>query len=164
MDSVSKTKPLALANAFAFGLSFNEHPDYSCLSLAFCRGSRWCLGTQLVGPIPSPPAIFWRAGPFGHFLFYRSWKVVGSECGPDSREHAHLLVKRSFGLLAHAGTESCPFSGLHSARERLLKCSFLWNWAILGEVEQQMENSIQPFIGHMSLLSVGQRTKFAANI
>lgn len=34
----------------------------------------------------------------------------------------------------------------------------------LGKVEQQMENSIEPFIDHMSLLSVGQQTKFAANI
>lgn len=38
MDMVSKTEPLAHANSFAFGVSFNEHPAYSCLSQAFCTG------------------------------------------------------------------------------------------------------------------------------
>lgn len=40
-------------------------------------------------------------------------------------------------------------------------------WCCMGgsrdKVERQMENS-EPFIGHMSLLSVGQQTKFVANI
>lgn len=39
MDTVSKTEPLVPANAFAFGVSFNEQPDYRCLSQAFCTGS-----------------------------------------------------------------------------------------------------------------------------
>lgn len=75
--------------------------------------------------MPSPPATFRRACPLGRFLFYGSWKVVGSECGKESGEHAHQHFKCSAGWVTYAGGESGPFNGLHAAHERILKCSLL---------------------------------------
>lgn len=83
--------------------------------------------------VPSPPATFQGACPLGHFLFYGSWKAVGTECGTESREYAHQPVKCSAGLVACAGIESGLFNGLYTAHERILKCSLLWHWAVCVE-------------------------------
>lgn len=65
------------------------------------------------------------ACPLGQFLFYGSQEAVGTECGTESREHAHQPVKCSAGLVAYAGVELGPFNGLYTAHERILKCSLL---------------------------------------
>lgn len=40
INMAPKIEPAALANSFVFGVDFNEHPEGSCLSQAFCRVSR----------------------------------------------------------------------------------------------------------------------------
>lgn len=162
-----KIEPVALANSFVFRVDFNEHPECSCLLQAFCRVSRGRLRTPPVEAMASTPATCRRDGPLRHFLPVGPGRWLGLS-GEQIPGNTHInLSNVLLGRWHMLAEDRAQRTGCVRLMEGCWRAACLTPshpCANHGEVEQQMENSTKPFIGHMSLLSVGQQTKISANI